>query len=203
MVTDTARLWARIHERLRALELAGAEEAEPGPQELQQAFDARALELSQQAVSTREAGGRMVMLFALGQELYAAEVRHIKAVIRPALYTPVPGVPPFVAGVINHRGMMISVLDLRPFFGLQRDEEAEDSAILVAEAGGVIAGILAESIEEITELPLERPGGTPLTLTGTRQEYTTAVVPYGDRLVAALNLQAVLQDPQLVVDEEV
>lgn len=202
-MADTTRLWERIHERLRSLEEVRTGESETGPQALPQALEARARELSHQAILPREADGRMVIIFSLGQELYAADVRHIKAVIRPALYTPVPGVPAFVAGVINHRGMMISVLDLRPFFGLQREEEANDAAILVAEAGGVIAGILAEAIEEITELPLDRQGGTPLTLTGTRQEYTTAVVPYGDRLLAALNLQAVLQDPQLVVDEEI
>lgn len=203
-MTKPSSLWDRIHERLQSMNaIINTASRDLSEREMQLVMDLRAMELSQPSERQQLAGEQTMLIFSLSQEWYAADLQFTKGVIRPALYTPIPGTASFIAGIVNYRGMILTVLDLRPLFGLQRNEGQEDGAILVVEAGGIVVGILAESVEEITDLPLDQRGSALLTLTGTREEYTAAVIPYGDRLVAVLNLPALLQDPQLAVDEEV
>jgi chemotaxis signal transduction protein len=86
-----------------------------------------------------------VIRFQLGNQAFATEAVHVSEVDRPPVLTPVPGLPPHVAGVAVRRRQVLSVLDLSNFFGLA-PSSGEDQRLLVFEADGLEAGAIVDSI---------------------------------------------------------
>lgn len=94
-----------------------------------------------------------VLTFRLGQERYAVDVATVRGVRPITSITRVPGVPPFYRGVINVRGRIVSVLDLRHFFNIAGEKSDLPSELLLIETTTLFLAILAHHIEEITAIP--------------------------------------------------
>lgn len=98
-----------------------------------------------------------VLVFRLGAEQYALEVDTVRNVRPATRITRVPGTPPFYRGVVNWRGQIVTVLDLRIFFhtgGNQPGDALPDELILV-EAGGLELALLADHVEDVSVIPVE------------------------------------------------
>jgi purine-binding chemotaxis protein CheW len=93
-----------------------------------------------------------LMAFKLGNEFYAIDLTYLKKIVRSKQITPVPGVPDHILGVINVRGEIISVVDLRALLGISA-ESPQQSAIMITSMQGIEAGFLVDSVEDIIELP--------------------------------------------------
>jgi purine-binding chemotaxis protein CheW len=106
------------------------------------------------------------LTFVLGGESYGIGILQVREIIRPTAITPVPRMPPHIQGVINLRGKIIPVLDLRARFGLAAAPANDRSCIVVvqaktAESTAVITGLLVDAVEEVLHLSEKDIEATP------------------------------------------
>jgi purine-binding chemotaxis protein CheW len=90
--------------------------------------------------------------FQLDNETYGINVMQVQEVLPMTEIAPVPGSPPFVLGIINLRGNVVTVIDTRMRFGLESCEADETARIVVIESENQIAGILVDAVAEVVEV---------------------------------------------------
>jgi purine-binding chemotaxis protein CheW len=123
--------------------------------------EARRLRLSQRArqyaslppEAEDDTSSHFVLVFELGQERYGIDVRLVRKVLRIQRIFPVPGTPPFYLGVVNVRGQIVTVADLRLFFDMPADRAETANEIIVVEANKLEIGILARHVHDIISVP--------------------------------------------------
>ena len=138
--------------------------------------------------------------FSLAQERYAIESRFVREVCALKDLTPVPCTPPFIPGIVNVRGRILPVLDLKKFFELPDKGITDLHRIILVRGNDVELGVLADAIASVRAVEAARLQPSLPTLTGIRAEYLRGVT--ADRLVV-LDLGRVLADPKIIVHEEV
>lgn len=193
--------WSEVNARLEQAR-AGIEQAlTPSPEEKKKILKARARELAREpeAARTNEEFIEVVELL-LAHEAYGIESKYVRAVYPLKGLTPLPGTPPFVRGLINVRGQILSVIDLRVFFGLPGMEISASSKIVILCNDEMEFGILVDAINGVREISLEAMRTSLTTLTGIGAEYLRGVT--NERL-AVLDAEKILSDRKIVVHEEV
>lgn len=141
-----------------------------------------------------------VLAFRLAQESYALETRHVREVYPLKDLTPVPCTPAFVRGIVNVRGRITPVIDIKKFFDLPDQGLTDLHRIILVHGGGLDIGLLADVIVGVGPVAIDTlQAGLP-TLTGIRADYLKGVT--AERLVV-LDLDRMLADPRIVVHEEV
>lgn len=141
-----------------------------------------------------------VTQFILAGERYAVESSHIRE-IRPLEHiTPLPGTPAFVAGIINVRSEIISVIDIKKFFDLPQKGLTNLSKVIILSSPDMEFGILADEVLGTRTLNLDNLEPALATLTGIREEYLKGVT--ADR-TAVLDAVKLLSDKRIVVREGV
>ncbi|AKH20179.1 chemotaxis protein CheW [Sedimenticola thiotaurini] len=93
-----------------------------------------------------------LVTFRLEDETYGINVMHVQEVLRVTEIAPVPGAPPYVLGIINLRGNVVTVIDTRSRFGLPPGDIDEASRIVIIESEDQVVGILVDSVAEVVEL---------------------------------------------------
>lgn len=93
-----------------------------------------------------------VLTFDLGTERYAVDVMQVRGVRTLPHVTPVPGIPPFYRGVVNLRGQIITVMDLRIFFGLPADDQKLPGELVIARANDLELGLLTHHVRGVESL---------------------------------------------------
>ncbi len=141
-----------------------------------------------------------VVEFLLADEHYAVELVHISEVCPLKDITPLPCTPPFVAGMVNVRGRILTLLDIKEFFDLPRRGLTDRNNVIILRGGGLELGLLVDGVIGMRSLPLREIQPSLPTLTGIRAEYLRGVTP---QPLVILDAAAVLADPKIVVDEEV
>ncbi|MBI4610394.1 MAG: purine-binding chemotaxis protein CheW [Candidatus Rokubacteria bacterium] len=141
-----------------------------------------------------------LLVFSLSGERYGIETAHVLEVVTLRELTPVPCTPSFVLGVVNHRGRILSVLDLRRLFDLAGQGVTEGSRVVAVEAGGMRFGIFADAVAGTMRVGVHEVAPPPVTLTGDRQAFVQGVT---GEMVAVLDLEALAHDPRITVNEEV
>ncbi len=168
-------------------------------QQWQNILKARAQALAQmpeQAVATECIE---VVTFLLAYETYGIETAWVREVYPLKDLTPLPCTPPFVAGIVNARGQVISVIDIKKFFDLPEKGLTDLNKVISLSDGVMEFGILADSVVEVRNIPLEKiQSGLP-TLTGIREDYLRGVT--AERLVI-LDAVKLLTDNNIIVHEE-
>lgn len=143
--------------------------------------------------------GRIAALIAsMGGETYALPIDAITVTLRNFTIIPIPCVPPFVAGVANVRGHIISVLDLAVLLGLQSSDRTTSGVLVVVQADDITVGFHVEAIGEVIELSANEMAPISPTINLSHPEYFHGIFPDGTGL---LNITAILHDPRLVLDE--
>lgn len=141
-----------------------------------------------------------VLEFGLARERYAVETRYVREVYPLADLTPLPGTPPFVVGIVNVRGRILPVLDIKRVFDLPEQGITDLHRIILVHGDDLELGLLADAIVGVRSIPMESVQPSLPTLTGIRQEYLKGVTAEG---LVMLDLGRLLSDPKIVVDEEV
>ena len=111
--------------------------------------------------------------------------------------TRVPGSPPYVAGIVQIRGKVIPVVDLRLRFGLPTIESTLDSRIVVGMAGDRAVGLLVDSAREVLKLSQEDVSAPPSMVTDQAEGFVKAVARPGKRLLMLIDFQKVIGEEQL------
>lgn len=141
-----------------------------------------------------------VLAFRLAWEDYAVESRFVREVCALEQLTPVPCTPPFVLGMVNLHGEILSVIDLKTFFELPAQGLTELNKLIVLAGDGMRFGILADAITGMARLPVADLQTSLPTLTGIRAKYLRGLTP-GRTVV--LDAGRLLADDALVVRDEV
>lgn len=135
---------------------------------------------------------RQLVVFQLGAELYGVDIARVHEIIRWQSVTRVPRSPEFVEGVINLRGKVIPVVDLRRRFGLAIADHTRASRIVVVELGDQVVGIVVDGVSEVLRInsaTIEPP--SPV-VAGIDSEYLHGIAKLADRLIMLLDLDRIL-----------
>src|SRR5208337_5419409 len=116
----------------------------------------------------------------------------VKEVIRVREITWLPKAPSFVKGIINLRGDVIPIIDLRDKFGLETREQTTQTRVIVVEVEGRLMGMVVDSASQVVRIPADQIDAPPPVLGGLSQEFITGVGKLEDKLVILLNTDAIL-----------
>jgi purine-binding chemotaxis protein CheW len=141
-----------------------------------------------------------ILAFLLAHEMYAIETTCIREVYPLTELTPLPCTPAFVRGVINIRGQILTVIDMKVFFDLPEKGITNLNRVIVASKDDMHLGILADEIIGISNIPVKNIYPPPSTMKGIHSDYLRGVT--GERLIV-LDVGRFLADKQLIVNEEV
>jgi len=166
-----------------------------------QILRARAQALSRPRESTAVAAASLELLeFRLAQESYALEVQYVREVYPLRDLTPLPCTPPFMLGIVNVRGHITPVIDIKKFFDLPDQGLTDLHCIILVRGNDLEFGLLADVIVGVRTISADSLQPSLPTLTGIRSEYLKGVT--AERLVV-LDLDRMLADPKIIVHEEV
>jgi len=140
-----------------------------------------------------------VVEFLLAYERYAIESRYVREVYPVKEIAPVPCTPPFVLGIINVRGQILSVIDIKKFFDLPERGLTDLNKVVIVRAGEIELGILADVILGVRSISVQEIQTSLPTLTDIRSDYLRGVTK--ERLVV-LAAEKILLDKRIVVREQ-
>lgn len=129
--------------------------------------------------------------FTVDDETYALNVLDVQEVLRDAEITPIPGAPDAILGIINLRGNVVTVVDARTFFGLERKTWDENSRIMVIEvASGEIVGLVVDSVAEVIALPESVVDQATMSVSDERARHILGIVPQDEKLIILVDMKS-------------
>ncbi len=193
--------WSEAHHRLDQAQAAVQRGWTPTPEKQKAILRARAGALAREPNRERaDAEYLDVVEFVLAQEKYGIEACYVSEVYPLKELTPLPCTPPFVLGIINVRGRLVSIINVKKFFDLPEKGLTDLNKVIIVRAEQMALGILADAVVGARPVPLkDLQPGLP-TLTGIRAEYLRGVT--NERLVV-LDAAKILADRRMIVREQV
>ncbi len=191
--------WAEIHRRLEETRKRLDQGWTRGREEKKKILRDRARALAQAADKQEPEGFIEVLEFLLAYERYGVESSHVREVCVLKDLTPLPGTPPFVSGIVNVRGRVLSIIDLKKFFDLPEKGLGDLNKVIILSSPEMEFGILADVILGTRRVSLNDLQPSLPTLTGIRADYLRGVT--GDRLVV-LDAGKVLADKRILINTD-
>jgi purine-binding chemotaxis protein CheW len=130
--------------------------------------------------------------FSIGEENYGVDIQKVKEVIRNREITRLPKTPSCIMGVINLRGDVIPILDLRDRFGLEHREYNEMTRVIVVEVDDRSIGMVVDSVSHVLRIGQAEIEPPPPIVGGISQEYLHGVGKIGEKLIVLLNIDKIL-----------
>ena len=136
--------------------------------------------------------------FRIGSELYAIDIMRIKEIIRPQKLTPIPKAPSFIEGVINLRGVVIPVADLRKRFDQPISEANRKNRIVVCSLSGRIIGLMVDEVTEVKRFGRQDIAPAPQFIDGPEAHYFLGVARRDEDLIMLIDLEKVLSSDEKI-----
>ncbi|HEY2922965.1 MAG TPA: chemotaxis protein CheW [Candidatus Binatia bacterium] len=185
-----------IHYPLEAGERASQEPRAPSAEERKKILKARAQELGRDGENGKTIGESIeIVEFMLAYEKYGIESSYVREIHALKELTPVPCTPPFVLGIINVRGQIVSVIDMKKFFDLPERGLTDLNKVIIVHDDTMEFGILADSILGVRTISTEEIQPPLPTLTGIQAAYLRGVtkeptvVLDGAKMLSSRNLR--------------
>src|SRR6201982_3119756 len=131
--------------------------------------------------------------FQVGRETYGVPITALHEIVRVPEITAVPDAPDYMEGVINLRGKIVSVIDLRKRFGLEQGAPARQNRILVLEHKGRLSGLIVDAASEVIKIPLADVEPAPAVLQEGGLNCVTGLAKYKGRLLILLDMAKLLE----------
>ncbi len=144
-----------------------------------------------EALLTNEEVLQMVS-FVLNEEEFGVDILKVQEIIRIVELTRVPNAPHFVEGVINLRGRIVPVIDLRKRFGLPQNELDKNSRIVIVAVNNLVVGFLVDKVKEVLRVPKAVIEPPPEITSTIHTDYIIGVAKLEDRLLIVLDLEKIL-----------
>ncbi len=192
--------WQEVKRRLAATEKALARGGEPGDDERRALLRARAQAAAAQRPTAATGDGIDCVEFELAPHRFAIATRFVREVRSLKELTGVPCTPPFVSGMISAHGRILAVIDLKKFLELNESGLSDLDKVIILQQGDVEFGILADRIVGTNRVALSELQSPSPSLTTGRSHCLRGVTP---QQVVLIDGQQLLDDPVLVIDEEV
>jgi len=142
------------------------------------------------------AGGTDILqlvTFTLGTEEYAVNILKVQEINRMTEIAKVPNAPTYVEGVINLRGRVIPVVNLRERFSMTEKERDAQSRIMIMDIQGLTIGLVVDSVSEVLRIPASTVDPTPAMATAMSTEFITGIAKLEDRLIILLDLDKLIE----------
>ena len=140
--------------------------------------------------------------FKVGRETYGVPITSLHEIVRVPEITAVPDAPEYLEGVINLRGKIVSVMDLRKRFGDQQATLRKQNRILVVEHAGRLAGLIVDSASEVLKIPAEAVEPPPAAFQEGGLNCVTGLAKVAGRLVVLLDMSKLLAPGSLQIKPE-
>ncbi len=134
--------------------------------------------------------------FKIGDEEFGVDILRVQEINRMMQITKVPNAPIFVEGVVNLRGRIIPVIDLRTRIGMQKKDHDKETRIVVVEISGSTVGFIVDEVSEVLRIPRNITEPPPDMVSGLNSDYITAVGKLEDRLLILLDLEKILSSEE-------
>ena len=148
-------------------------------------------------------GETQLVVFMLNEEEFACDINNVREVVKMLKVTPLPKSIDFVEGVINMRGEVIPVIDLRKRFGMDEAERNDANRIIIAEVEGQMFGLIVDSVSEVARIPNEQIQEAPSQVAGGRTELITGVGKIDDRMLIILDIKRILSTEEKIALEDI
>jgi len=197
---DTKQInWDEIHRRLETSQDALGQGLQLTPEEKNKILKSRAKILAVESEKKAKAEEFIqVVEFLLACEKYAVASEYVREIYPLKEFTPIPCTPPFVLGIINVRGQILSVIDIKKFFDLPEKGLTDLNKVVILHTESMEFGILADAIIGVRNIVVSELQTSLPTLTGIREEYLKGVTK--ERTVI-LDAEKLLSDKSIVVHE--
>ncbi|SRR5581483_10154127 len=136
---------------------------------------------------------QQVVVFDLSGEIYALDIIYVNEIIRIQPVTPVPGAADYIEGLINLRGRVVPVVDLRKRFGLPLRAIGERSRIIVVQVSDDIVGAVVDAVSEVVNVAPDMVEPAAKVVSGVDAEYIRTIAKIEGHLVAVLNPDKILE----------
>ncbi len=154
------------------------------------------------AAATRQATGirsfaeateneTQVVTFQLAREEYAIDILQVQEIVMMTRITRMPKAPHFIEGIVNLRGQMIPIIDMRKRFSLAEAEHDSDTRIIIVDIGETV-GMVVDGVRDVIRLPDSAISPPPPMIQGISAEYLKGIGQFDDRLLIMLDLEKVL-----------
>jgi purine-binding chemotaxis protein CheW len=130
--------------------------------------------------------------FNIGEEEFGVDILRVQEINRMTHVTRVPNAPDYVVGVINLRGKVIPIIDLRLRLGLPRKSYEKDTRIVVVEIDSKVLGFIVDSVNEVIRINKNIAEPPPPMVSGIESDFITAIGKLQDRLLILLDLHKVI-----------
>ncbi len=142
------------------------------------------------------------LTFVLGDEIYGIEILKAREIIGLMDITTVPQTPDHMKGVINLRGKVIPVIDLRMKFEMQEEEHTQETCVIVVEVNGTSIGIIVDSVSEVSDISGGEIENAPKFGNGIDTSFIMGLGKVKDQIIILLDIDAVLSSDELKMVEE-
>lgn len=153
-------------------------------------------------IRDKSLAGARYLNFSLGKESYCMEILKVKELMGMTEITPLPQTPEFIRGVINLRGQIIPIIDMRLKFDLDFLDYTKRTSIIVVEIvlddELMFMGLVVDSIQEVILIPDDKINSIPYVNTRVKAEYVRGVAETPDGMKIVLDVQKILSDEEFV-----
>ncbi|MDQ0253691.1 purine-binding chemotaxis protein CheW [Evansella vedderi] len=137
------------------------------------------------------------IVFQLRNEEYGVEVDQVRSIERLQHITRVPRSPEFVKGVINLRGVVTPIIDLRSRFGMEAQEYTDTSRVIIVSIEDMNVGLVVDGANDVIDVPIEAIEAPPEVVGGIEADYIRGIAKLDKRLLIILNLDKVLRTDEI------
>lgn len=143
------------------------------------------------------------LTFRIAAEEYGIEIRHITEIIGVQKITEVPDTPTYLKGVINLRGKIIPVVDVRLRFGMEELAHSDRTCIVVVDVNGTSIGLIVDEVLEVVNISEENVSEPPRTNKGTSSRYIQGMGKIGESVKILLNIERFLSEDDLASVQQI
>lgn len=148
-------------------------------------------------------GERQVVVFDLNEEAHGVDISQVREIIRMEEITRVPRAPEFVEGVINLRGKVNPLVNLRARFSIPSTERTDEHGIVVVDVDGQDIGMVVDAVTEVSRTPSDSIEPPSSVITTDDSEYLTGIVKTDDKLIILLDIAKVISESEASALEEI
>ena len=140
---------------------------------------------------------KQLISFTVGEEEYGLELLNVREVIRMRQVTWLPKAPACVKGIINLRGQIIPIIDLRERFGLEKGDSTAMTRVIVVDVQGRPVGMVVDSASQVVRVPVDQFDEPPPVMGEVASGFITSVGKLNERLVILLDVEMLLSSEEL------
>ena len=148
-------------------------------------------------------GRVQLVVFRLGDEEFGVEIGQVREIIKMIEVTQMPNCPDFMQGVINLRGQVTAVMDLRKKLGISANNEEKDARILIVELDDKTVGMIVDSVTEVLRIPTKDLDDADIITSQVEANYIRGVGKLEDKILILLDLNKVLTTREIAQVEQV